>query len=70
MHRRSEYRHFKECHANENQHTCPYCKRLYSRKDSLGNHLRNKHVGDQIMEARSNLNNMDIAMQYQVMDLF
>lgn len=48
----------------------PYCKQIYSRKDSLDNHLRNKHVGDQIMEARSNLNNMDTATQYQVMDLF
>ena len=54
-HRRTQYRHFKECHTNESQHTCPYCKRLYSRKASLDKHLRNKHVGDQTMESRSNL---------------
>jgi hypothetical protein len=61
-HRRSQYRHFKVCHTNESLHPCPYCRRRYSRKDILGDHLRNKHVRDQIMEARSNLNNMDTAI--------
>lgn len=61
-HRRSQYRYFKVCHTNKSQHPCPYCKRLYSRKDILGDHLRNEHVRDQVMEARSNLNTVDTAI--------